>query len=67
MEDRHNHSSTLITRQIPSIHWHEAIGDPTLGDETLDRLLHNAHRIKLSGELMRKTKNNLTDADHQLG
>jgi DNA replication protein DnaC len=66
MEDRHNHSATLITSQIPSIHWHETIGDPTLADAILDRLLHNAHRIKLSGESMRKTKNNLTDAD-QLG
>ena len=63
MEDRHNHSSTLIASQVPTIHWHEVIGDPTLADAILDRLLHNAYRIKLTGESMRKTKDNLTDAD----
>lgn len=63
MEDRHNHSCSIIASQVPCVHWHEAIGDPTLADAILDRLLHNSHRIKLSGESMRKTKNSLTDAD----
>jgi len=54
MEDRHGGGSTLITSQLPLPHWHEAIGDPTLADAILDRLLHNAHKIKLKGESMRK-------------
>ena len=54
IEDRHGEGSTLITSQLPTAHWHEAIGDPTLADAILDRLLHNAHRVKLEGESMRK-------------
>jgi len=51
----------LITSQLPIPHWHEAIGDPTLADAILDRLLHNAHKIQLKGESMRKkqAKDNL--------
>jgi len=41
-------------------HWHEVIGDPTIADALLDRLVHNAHRIRLAGESMRKTKASLT-------
>ena len=63
MEDRHGQSSTLVTSQIPSIHWHESVGDPTLADAILDRLLHNSHRIKLSGESLRKIKSDLTDIE----
>jgi len=54
MEDRHGRGATLITSQLPLQHWHEAIGDPTLADAILDRLLHNAHKIQLKGESMRK-------------
>jgi len=54
MEDRHGHSSTLVTSQLPVKQWHEAIGDATLADAILDRLLHNAHRMNLKGESMRK-------------
>ena len=54
IEDRHGEGSTLITSQLPTVHWHEAVGDPTLADAILDRLLHNAHRVKLEGESMRK-------------
>jgi len=54
MEDRHALGATLITSQLPISHWHEAIGDPTLADAILDRLLHNAYKIKLKGESMRK-------------
>lgn len=54
IEDRHGRGATLITSQLPIPHWHEAIGDPTLADAILDRLLHNAHKIKLKGESMRK-------------
>lgn len=54
VEDRHNLKSTMITSQIPVEHWHELIGDPTLADAILDRLIHNAHRVPLKGESLRK-------------
>jgi len=54
MEDRHGLGATLITSQLPVPHWHEAIGDPTLADAILDRLLHTATKIQLKGESMRK-------------
>ena len=54
LEDRHGRGSTIVTSQLPVEHWHEAIGDPTLADAILDRLVHNAHRLPLSGESMRK-------------
>lgn len=54
MEDRHGNRSTLITSQVPIQKWHAAIGDPTLADAILDRLLHNAHRLQLKGESMRR-------------
>lgn len=49
-----------VTSQIPIDSWHAAIGDPTLADAILDRLVHNAHRFMLSGESMRKHRNGLT-------
>lgn len=60
LEDRHGLQSTLVTSQLPVEHWHETIGDATLADAILDRLIHNAHRINLKGESMRKTKSSLT-------
>ena len=54
LEDRHNLKSTLVTSQMPVEHWHELIGDPTLADAILDRLVHNAHRLLLKGESLRK-------------
>lgn len=54
IEDRHDLKSTLIASQLPIEHWHEAIGEATLADAILDRLLHNAHRLPLKGESMRK-------------
>jgi len=56
LEDRHSLKSTLITSQMPIDHWHEIIADPTLADAILDRLVHNAYRITLKGESMRKKK-----------
>lgn len=56
LDDRHGHRSTLVTSQLPVDHWHEIIGDPTLADAILDRLVHNAYRITLKGESMRKRK-----------
>jgi DNA replication protein DnaC len=65
MEDRHGISSTLITSQVPINQWHKAIGDATLADAILDRLLHNSHKINLRGESMRKTKSELAEVDQQ--
>ena len=60
LDDRHANRSTLVTSQIPIDHWHEIIGDPTLADAILDRLVHNAYRINLKGESMRKRYAKLT-------
>ena len=54
VEDRHDCRATLVTSQLPVEHWHEALGDPTLADAILDRLVHNAYKITLQGESMRK-------------
>jgi DNA replication protein DnaC len=54
VDDRHGRASTIITSQVPIEHWHDVIGDPTLADAILDRLVHNAHRLILKGESMRK-------------
>jgi DNA replication protein DnaC len=54
VEERHGRGSTLITSQLPVDRWHDVIGDPTLADAILDRLIHNAHRIQLRGESLRK-------------
>lgn len=56
IEDRHDRRSTLIASQLPIDHWHEYIGEATLADAILDRLLHGAHRLKLTGESMRKER-----------
>lgn len=61
MEDRHGYKSTLITSQLPISQWHQAIGDATLADAILDRLLHNAHKLRLKGESMRKTQSDFLD------
>jgi DNA replication protein DnaC len=54
VEDRHNKCSTIVASQLPVNHWHEMIGDPTIADAILDRLVHNAHKITLKGSSMRK-------------
>jgi len=54
LEDRCGKRSTVVTSQIPLDHWHETVGDPTLADAILDRLVHNAYKIELKGESMRK-------------
>lgn len=63
MEDRHGAKSTLMTSQYPVSSWHDLIGEPTMADAILDRIIHNAHKITLKGESMRKTRSNLTQAD----
>jgi DNA replication protein DnaC len=53
-DDRYQGRSMILTSQVPTDHWHEQIGDPTIADSILDRLVHNAYRIELDGESMRK-------------
>jgi DNA replication protein DnaC len=60
-EDRYQTRSTILTSQLPVSRWHEQIGDPTIADGILDRLVHNAHRIELRGESMRKKRNTPSD------
>ena len=60
LEDRYGLRSTLITSQLPIKHWHEQIGEPTLADAIMDRLIHNAYKIDLKGGSMRKKKAALT-------
>src|SRR6202140_470088 len=55
VDDRHGRGSTIVTTQLPIEHWHEMIPNPTIADAILDRLVHNAHRLTLKGESMRKT------------
>ncbi len=63
IEDRHARRATLIASQLPIDHWHDYIGEATLADAILDRLLHGAHRLELRGESLRKRNANLTDRD----
>ena len=60
LEDRHDIRSTIVTSQLPIDKWHSVIDDPTLADAILDRLVHNAYKINLKGESMRKKKSKLT-------
>jgi DNA replication protein DnaC len=60
LDDRHGQRSTLVTSQLPIDHWHTYLGDPTLADAILDRLIHNAYRIHLKGESLLKTRPPLT-------
>jgi DNA replication protein DnaC len=56
LEERHGRTSTIITSQFPVQKWYELIGDPTYADAILDRIVHNAHRINLAGESLRKNR-----------
>jgi len=62
-DDRYSIRSTVLTSQVPISHWRDQIGDPTIADSILDRLVHNAHRIELSGASMRKSKNGKSPSD----
>ena len=59
LDDRYQKKSTIVTSQVPTTHWHEHLNDATLADAILDRLLHNAVRIELKGESMRKNQKSL--------
>ncbi len=63
IEDRHGIRSTIITSQLPVNKWHELLGDQTIADAILDRLVHSSHRIELKGESMRKIMNKLNKID----
>lgn len=64
MDDRHGETSTMILSQLPTDQWYATIGDNTLADAILDRLMHNAHRLSLKGESMRKRMADLTQDEH---
>ena len=61
LDDRHGIRSTIFTSQFPIEKWHDLIGDPTLADAIMDRLVHNAYKIKLKGDSMRKKNSRLTN------
>ena len=56
VDDRHDRASTIVTSQVPVELWHEHIGNPTIADAVLDRLVHGAHRLELKGKSMRKLR-----------
>ena len=56
LEERYGRRSTIVTSQLPLSAWHEVVGDPTYADAILDRLVHNAHRIELAGESLRRAR-----------
>ncbi len=60
MEDRYQRGSTIIISQLPVSEWYKLVGNPTVADALMDRLLHNGHRVELRGESMRK----LAQTDH---
>ena len=64
MDNRHDATSTVMISQLPTDQWYAAIGDNTLADAILDRLMHNAHRLPLKGESMRKILGQLTEDEH---
>jgi DNA replication protein DnaC len=63
VEDRYEKGSLLITSQVPVTRWHELVGDPTIGDAILDRVIHRAHRIELKGPSLRKRQAVAAEAD----
>ena len=60
LDERYGRHSTLVASQVPIGQWHEVIADPTLADAILDRLVHNAHKIEIKGDSMRKVQGGLT-------
>lgn len=63
IEDRHGLRSTIVTSQLPIAAWHETLGEPTIADAILDRLVHNAHHLDLQGDSMRKAEHAATKAE----
>lgn len=67
IEDRHGKSSTIFTSQVPVSKWHEVIGEQTIADAILDRIVHDAHRIEMKGESLRKKRQPKTEDEIDLG
>jgi DNA replication protein DnaC len=63
LDDRYDNHATCVTSQLPVKNWHEYLGDPTVADAILDRLIHNAHKLQLTGESMRKKNQNLDETN----
>jgi DNA replication protein DnaC len=61
VEERYGRGSTMITSQLPVKAWHDVIGEPTFADAILDRIVHNAYRIEMEGQSMRKTITKMDD------
>jgi DNA replication protein DnaC len=66
MEDRHGKSSTIITSQVPISMWHEIIGEQTIADAILDRIVHDAHRVEMKGESLRKKRQSKNEEQIEL-
>jgi len=66
IEDRHGKGSTIITSQVPVAAWHEVIGEQTIADAILDRIVHDAHRLEMKGESLRKKKGPKTEEKLEL-
>lgn len=65
IEDRHGRCSTIITSQVPISKWHEIIGEQTIADAILDRIVHDAHRIEMKGDSLRKKKHQKSEEDFE--
>lgn len=65
VDDRHDKRSTIVTSQLPVKLWHETIGNDTIADAILVRLVHNSYRLEMKGESMRKKKSKLTEGEKQ--
>ena len=64
-DDRYQRRSMILTSQMPVAHWHEQIGDHTIADSILDRIIHNAYRIELKGESLRKKRRKSGEEESQ--
>ena len=64
LDDRYGRGATLVATQVPVQDWHARNPDPTLADSVLDRLIHNAYRLELKGDSMRKVHSPLKNNDH---
>ena len=65
VEERYGRGSTMITSQLPIKAWHDVIGEPTFADAILDRIVHNAYRLELEGQSMRKSVTKMDDENSQ--
>ena len=65
LEDRYSRASTIRATQIPVADWHDRLGNATLSDAVMDRIIHNAYRLELCGESMRKRRSPLTHSGHK--